>query len=314
MATKEKLTSSGESTGTQTQTINTNGPGGAAANITADIETGAGGVAPGQSFGSEIVLEEKVYSIALQNADPVPDKGFSELQIEKGTYKNNVKDGKSSILLNSSRVVINSKDDYTIIAGQKGVSISSPNKVNLDADQTICLYGDQGLFLGIPNKGAAKGEQPSTNKKYTGSKYVKQGKKLRSVPADNNDYEPLVLGLRLANWLSDLVTTLKTAVILAPMGPASFREDAQWDFVALESRIKDMLSTYAYIDGWSHEEAGDVPAAPTKVTTPNPELTVDVSGLTIEIPQGLFETAQPTDPMVAAADYYTTNDKQVSLQ
>ncbi len=313
MSDKEKLNSEGQVQGTQTQTINTNGPGGAAANLTADIATSEG-LAPGQAFGSEIVLEEKVYSIALKNADPVPDKGFDELQIEKGTYKNNVKDGKSSILLNSSRVIINSKDDYTIIAGQKGVSISSPNKVNLDADQTICLFGDQGLFLGIPNKGTAKGEQPSTDKKYTTANYVKQGKKLRSVPADNNDYEPLVLGLRLANWLSDLVTTLKTAVILAPMGPASFREDAQWDFVALESRIKDMLSTYAYIDGWSHEQAGDVPSPPTKVSKPNPELTVDVSGLVIEIPQGLFDNPQPTDPMVGAADYYTTNDKQVNLQ
>ncbi len=310
MADKEKLDGNGKPIGSQTQTINTSGPAGATANLTATVDTGEGAAA-GQGIGEKIVLEDKVYTLQLQNADPVPDKGFEELQIQKGTYRNDVKDGKSSILLNSSRVVINSKDDYTIIAGQKGVSISSPNKVNLDADQTICLYGDQGLFFGIPNKGMAKGVQPSKDPKYAGPSYLKEGKKLKSVPADNNDYEPLVLGLRLANWLNDLIMTLKTAVIVAPMGDASFREDAQWDLVALESRIKDMLSNYAYIDGWSHEEAGDVPSPPKEedLTRPKPELTVDVSGLTIQIPSELFNT-QPTDPMATAADYFTTADVQ----
>ena len=247
-----------------------------------------------------------MFTLDLKGSSNEEGRGFRDLQIDPTTRKNNVLDGKPSILLNSSRVIINSREDYTIIAGEKGVSISSKAKVNLDADDTICLYGDQGLFFGVPNKGDVNKIQPSKIISETDSKYYKDGKPLKSIPTDNLDYEPIVLGLKLANWLDDLLQTLKTSVILTSLAEGSFREDVQWEFTALQSRIKEMLSTYAYVDGWSHGAPDSVAEPPAKVSRPTPEIVVDVSGLKIKGIPGVPAAPTLTDPLALKPDYYTT--------
>lgn len=281
--------------------------GGATGNITATA-TDTGTAAGAADFQSKIVLEDKVFTLDLKGSSNVEGKGFKDLQIDPTTRKNNVLDGKPSILLNSSRVIINSREDYTIIAGEKGVSISSKSKVNLDADDTICLYGDQGLFFGVPNKGDVNKVQPSKEISQTDSKYYKNGKPLKSIPTDNLDYEPIVLGLKLANWLDDLLQTLKTSVILTSLAEGSFREDVQWEFTALQSRIKEMLSTYAYVDGWSHGAPDPVTEPPKEVSKPTPEIVVDVSGLKIAGIPGVPAAPTLTDPLALKPDYYTTTD------
>lgn len=290
-----------------TPELNPGEAGGAQGNITAtgaNTSTAAGAA----DFQSRITLEDNIFTLDLKRSSNEEGKGFRDLQIDPTTRKNNVVDGKPSILLNSSRVIINSREDYTIIAGEKGVSISSKSKVNLDADDTICLYGDQGLFFGVPNKGDTNKVQPSKAISQTDSKYYKDGKPLKSIPTDNLDYEPIVLGLKLANWLDDLLQTLKTSVILTSLAEGSFREDVQWEFTALQSRIKEMLSTYAYVDGWSHGSPDAVTEPPTEVSKPKPEIVVDVSGLKIKGIPGVPPAPTLTDPLALKPDYYTTID------
>ncbi len=261
-------------------------------------------------FNNIVMLQDKAYTLNIIS-NQAAGRGFSELQIDQGSRKNNTTDGQPSILLNSSRVVINSKADYTIIAGERGVSISSPNRVNIDADDNICLFGADGVFLGVPNRGESKPPQPSQQIEKTDVRYYKNGKKLKGHPIDNEDYEPLVLGLKLAEWLDDLCAVLKTAVINTGLSEGNFNIGSQYDFVALQSRIKEMLSTYAYVDGWSHELPDEPPKPPTddqyKKQIPKPNISIDVSGLKLKLPPGFGGTGG-VDPMTSKPDYFTSTD------
>jgi hypothetical protein len=183
-------------------------------------------------------------------------------------------------LINSSRVIINSKEDYTMLFGQKGVVISSPNKVNIDSDSSITLFGMGNVFLGVPNKGESKPEDNPRKPQKKDSK----GNILKASPTKDFDYEPMVLGLKLANWLDDLIQVMKNAVLLTPVGRGYFREDTQYDLICMQARIKEMLSTYAFLDGYSHElcETDTVPEPPTSITEPPTEITGTVTG-TVQI-------------------------------
>jgi hypothetical protein len=66
----------------------------------------------------------------------------------KGGKQNNF--GGSQILLNSDRIVVNSRVDYLMLCGESGIAISSPGSVNIDADDAVTIYGDDGFFLGVP--------------------------------------------------------------------------------------------------------------------------------------------------------------------
>ena len=101
-----------------------------------------------------------------------------------------------------------------------------------------------------------------------------KGKEIDVVPpakekgdaTPNQNYEPLVLGVKLANLLEDLLVVLKNANIITPIGKAYFLEDTQWELASLAARLPEMLSTYAYVDGLSHEAPSPPPKPPEKVT------------------------------------------------
>lgn len=150
-----------------------------------------------------------------------------------------------SVLLNSDRIVINSKQQLSMLLGQKGVAIASPGKVNIDAGESITLAaygdGDGGLFLGVPNKGV----------QYTTAKQTQIGLSKGSPTADQ-PYEPLVLGIKLANLLQDFLFVLKSAQGVDALSPVKFQPDVQAEFALLANRIPEILSNYGYIDGMSH--------------------------------------------------------------
>lgn len=142
------------------------------------------------------------------------------------TVVNDNVSGESSILINSDRVIINSKTSHTIIAGAEGVSLSSINKVNIDADESVTIFGANGVFLGVPNKGAEPGKFPDPEVSSAGEgAFMRGGKKLKSHPTPDVPYEPMVLGLKLVNWLDDLLVVLKNLQILTNTGLATPRED-----------------------------------------------------------------------------------------
>ena len=157
------------------------------------------------------------------------------------TFPNNVA---GSLIVNSDRVVINSKQQLSMLLGQKGVAVASPGKVNIDAGDSITLaaYGaDGGLFIGVPNRGV----------QYTTNRQAQIGLSKGSPTADQ-PYEPLVLGIKLANLLEDFLFILKSAEGVDALSPVKFQPNVQAEFALLANRIPEILSNYAYVDGMSH--------------------------------------------------------------
>ncbi len=168
-------------------------------------------------------------------------------------WVNDYTEGKGQVILNSGRLVFNADKDFLMLFG-KNVAIASPGPVNVDSENTVTIFGEKGLFLGVPNKGGEWKPDDIPPPKEKGDK------------TPNQAYEPLVLGIKLANLLEDLLVVLKNANIITPIGKAYFLEDTQWELASLASRLPEMLSTYAYIDGVSHEEPPPPPKPPEKVT------------------------------------------------
>jgi hypothetical protein len=260
---------------------------------TGEQTAGSGDSVPTYASAS-VPMSDFLYQNGIQS---LPDKlykngvlsgGFEKLGLKlnaSGDSKfviNDHKDGASSILINSDRVILNSKTSHTIIAGAQGVSISSPEKVNIDADESITLFAPEGLYLGVPNKGAQRteGQYPPADLAKNPN-FIKEGKKLKSYPTEDAPYEPLVLGYKLINWLDDLLVIIKNMQILTNTGLATPREDAQWDFIALQTRLKELVSTYIYIDGYSHEipDFASLPKPPTVVTKPKTSIDVNITAV-----------------------------------
>lgn len=217
-------------------------------------------------------------------------------------------DGGASILINSDRVIINSKSNHTIIAGARGVALTSPQKVNIDADESVTVFGAQGVYLGVPNKGKQPTAYPPKDL-LSNPAFVKGGKKLKSYPSEDTPYEPIVLGYKLINWLDDLLVVIKNMQILTPVGLATAREDAQWDFIAMQSRLKELVSDYIFIDGYSHEvpDFKSVPEPPKEVTKPKTSIDVNVTvtglGATPPSPGAV------SSPNMNKPGYYEGSDK-----
>lgn len=209
----------------------------------------------------EFPLEDLTFSSTLPGAKQDLNVLLS-LKDGNGTKRNNF--GGSQVLINSDRIILNSRADYLMLFGESGVAISSPGNVNIDADDAITIYGDDGLFLGVPGKGASTGNTKSPNTKADAT--------------IDNEYEPLVLGTKLANLLEDFLVIMKNATILTPVGKAYFREDTMYELACLQSRIPEMLSTYGYVDGISHESVDPPPTPPKTVTEAPTSLTGTVAG------------------------------------
>ena len=154
-------------------------------------------------------------------------------------------DGGSAFIA-GDRVIINAKKDYAMLFGKKGVAIASPNQVNIDTGKSITLFGaeENGVFLGLPNRG--KATQPSILQALLG--------KTKGDPTPDQLYEPLVLGLKLANLIEDFLVALSNAEMASAISVAKWQPSTQAEFALLANRIPEILSTYAYVDGISHEE------------------------------------------------------------
>lgn len=172
----------------------------------------------------------------------------------------------SQIIINSDRIILNSRENYLLLFGSEGVSISSPRSVNIDAKEDIHIYSDDRLLLGLPGRGLDLASGGGITKAPSN----------KAQPTIDQDYEPLVLGQKLADLLEDLIETIANAVSITPSGDAAFKEAERATFNQIKARIPEMLSTYAYIDGISHEgpdataetEAIAAPALDTQAIDP----------------------------------------------
>ena len=201
----------------------------------------------------EFPMEDQQFSSKVSKNSKPDLNTLLSLKDGQGGKVNDFKKGSGQVIINSSRLVFNASKDFLMMFGKEGVAIASPGPVNMDSDNSITLFGERGLFLGVPNKGEEiKDDIPKP--------------KAKGDATPNQEYEPLVLGIKLANILEDLLVILKNANIITPIGKAYFLEDTQWELASLAARLPEMLSTYAYIDGISHNKPDPAPAAPEKVT------------------------------------------------
>jgi hypothetical protein len=156
----------------------------------------------------------------------------------------------SQVIINSDRLIFNARTDFLMLFGQDGVAIASPGNVNVDADEAITLYGDDGVYLGAPGKGDI-------------TKKISKPPKNLAEPTVDLDYEPLVLGAKLADLLDDLITVIKNATVVTPTGKAYLAADTGYELRCIQARIPEIVSTYAFIDGISHEAPDPAPDPPT---------------------------------------------------
>ena len=181
-------------------------------------------------------FESKIDAIA---ADPSIDV---ILGISKDGNNAHIPDSSdANIAINADRVIINAKDDFSMLFGKQGVAIASPDKVNIDSGRSITLFGHQNVFLGIPNKGnpiPTPTKPPAT----------------KGDPTRDSEYEPLVLGIKLANLVKDILYVLKSADLVSGVSPVKFQPHTQAEFGLLANRVPEILSEYAYVDGYSHSE------------------------------------------------------------
>lgn len=237
--------------------------------------TGSGFGGEGTAAGGEGDLQSlvgKTIEIEVQQL-PVIDFPMEDLQYSSGVKKgksndvnsllsikdgflgklNDFKKGTGQVIINSNRLILNASKEHLMLFGNQGIALASPGPVNVDSENSITVFGEKGLFLGVPNKGEpVKGEIPEP--------------KSKGDPTQDELYEPLVLGVKLANILEDLLLILKNANIISPIGQAYFREDTQWELASLQARIPEMLSTFAFVDGISHNKPDPAPKAPEKLT------------------------------------------------
>lgn len=182
-------------------------------------------------------------TVTATAADPSVDQQLAIDHNNTNTYTPDATGG--SIFLNSNRIVINAKDDYSMLFGEKGVAIASPNQVNIDAGKTITLFGRGEVFLGLPNRGKEVAED--LNKKRNSGKTV-------GDPTPDELYEPLLLGLKLVNLIEDLISSIQNMEIASPTGISLLQPSSIAKFELLKVRLPEILSNYAYVDGISHEQ------------------------------------------------------------
>ena len=203
------------------------------------------------------------------------------------------------VLINSDRIIINTKRDYLMLFGAAGVAISSQNPVNLDSDSSITIAATEGVYLGVPNNG----------KPYDFDNQKKP--KTKGEPTTNQPYEPVALGIKLANLLEDLLVVIKNARIITPMGLAYLREDAQYDLANLQARIPEILSSAVFIDGVSHESTDPAPKQSQSTTQADTTTSAAINQIPTT-PQNVSntETAQPAsgDTTTTVPDVSTSPD------
>lgn len=178
---------------------------------------------------------------------------------------NSYADG-STVIINSDRLILNSKKDYVMLCGKEGVTITSPKKIHIDCDDDLYLFSNTEVYIGLPNKGENydfdKQKQPRTKADAT----------------LNSRYEPLVLGLKLANLLQDLIVLLKNAVMVGNTGQVFMSPEMMYNLACLQSRVPEMLSTYAFIDGVSHDGPDPSPPPPDNSAIPGAAVTGGTPG------------------------------------
>jgi len=198
-------------------------------------------------------LQDLSFGITPQESEVKLDDVLNILPTSDGRV-NNYKGG--TVIINSDRLILNSKVDYMMLCGREGVMITSPKTIHLDCDEDIHIFSNSEVYIGLPNKGDP----------YDFDKEPKPKNKAQATA--NSKYEPLVLGLKLVNLLEDLLVLVKNASVITPSGKGFMSAETMYGLACLQARLPEMLSTYAFIDGITHEGVDPEPPAPAGLSQP----------------------------------------------
>jgi hypothetical protein len=162
----------------------------------------------------------------------------------------------STVIINSDRIIMNSKKDHLFISGKEGVTITTPGSVHIDCVDDLYMFSESGeIYLGLPNRG----------QEYDYSKQVAPTDKSKATI--NYPYEPVLLGLKTANLIEDLLSLLAKAVIRTPAGDGYFSKEMMYNFEMLRSRLPEIMSTVVFVDGVTHEKPDPSPPIPEDIAT-----------------------------------------------
>lgn len=189
---------------------------------------------------------DKLFKVNLGTTQNSIDKVLSLTKSDTGWVNNFT--GGSSIVINSDRLILNAKADHAFLCGKKGITITSPSSIHIDSDDDVYIASQTEVYLGLPNKGQTYQEVPAPTTKASATPDV--------------DYEPLVLGLKLANLLEDLIVIMRDAVIRTPAGDGHMSVEMMYNLECLQARLPELISTAVFVDGRSHGKVDDPPAMP----------------------------------------------------
>ncbi len=216
--------------------------------------------------GSGNVLNDIFYDMQVSMTGMRDVNKILNVQKSNEGTVNNYTNG-STIIINSDRLILNSKKDYLMLCGTKGVLVSSPKAVHIDCDEDLHLFSSNGeIFIGLPNKG----------KDYDFDSQTPPSKK--SDATMNERWEPLPLGLKLINWLQDLTAALVGSAYYGPGGTSLPTPEMRDNIEGLAARLPEILSTIAFIDGVSH--ANPLPYTPSTEQKPADNKPADQAGST----------------------------------
>lgn len=174
----------------------------------------------------------------------------------------------SQIVLNSDRLVLNTKKDFIVIAGGKGVSISSLKNVKIDCDEELVVAPKVGFFIG-----PGKAKDPQNTSGHPG-------------------YDPMVLGGQLKSILDDLIDVIKNMKILFSVNGSTLKSSTKNELEKIKARIPQILSTYSYLSN-TQKEAADTISPPLANALPDAQ---GVAGITSEPTDGGLATNTITNP------------------
>ncbi len=192
---------------------------------------------------------DKLFQVNLTGQETQKSiKDVLQLNKADGGHRNSYANG-SSVIINSDRLIFNAKKDHLFLCGNEGVTITSPKSVHIDADDDVYIFSNTGeIYLGLPNRGEKYDQLPAP--------------KTKADATQNFAYEPMVLGLKLANLLEDFIVLMRDSVIRTPSGDGRMSVEMMYNLESLQSRIPEMLSTVAFIEGISHDKPDAAPQVP----------------------------------------------------
>lgn len=201
---------------------------------------------------------DKLFSVGILTGSAENIKDVLQLNPTTDGHINTFANG-STIIINSDRLIFNAKKDHTFICGSEGVTITTPKSIHIDCVEDLYLFSETGeIYLGLPNKGR---EYKFDNERDNPTP------KKKSDPTKNVPYEPILLGLKTANLIEDLIAVLVNMTVRTPAGDGYLSTEIMYNLESLRSRIPEILSTSVFVEGVSHDQPDAAPPVPPEVET-----------------------------------------------